>query len=63
VFLIFFIIGGSLGFGIPKLSLMLDSSKFSRDSLDNVMYQKFGLTKFDAITTSELLVVAYEYNS
>lgn len=27
------------------------------------MYQKFGLTKFDAITTNELLVVAYEYNS
>lgn len=63
VFVLFLILGGGLGFGIPDLLLMLGKSKFSRKSLDNIMTGYFGARRFPEILTNELLVVSYEYNS
>lgn len=42
---------------------MLGSSKFSRKSLDNVMKGYFGKRYFPEMTTNELMVISYEYNS
>jgi hypothetical protein len=57
------VIGGLIGAGIPELVLMLSSSKFSRKSLDKVMYGYFGKRYFPDMVTNELLVISYEYNS
>lgn len=46
VFVVGLLIGGLLGYGGPKLQLMLSSSKFSRGSLDKIMYGYFGKKKF-----------------
>lgn len=42
---------------------MLGSSKFSRKSLDKVMKGYFGQRHFPEMTTNELMVISYEYNS
>lgn len=57
------VLGLVLGIEIPKVSNMLDSAKYSRKSLDNIMHKLLGDFNFDDIVTDELLVVAYEYNS
>lgn len=63
IFAVGLVIGALLGYGVPKLELMLDSSKFSRGSLDKIMYGYFGAKKFPDMLTNELMVISYEYNS
>jgi hypothetical protein len=63
VLICFLVLGGLGGWGIPNLELMLSSSKFSRSSLDNVMYGYFGGKKSPDMLTNELMVISYEYNS
>ena len=57
------VIGIFFGVEIPKVTNMVGSSKYSRNSLDNVMKTLLGEYKFSDALTQELLVVAYEYNS
>jgi len=63
VFAIGLVLGGLAGWGLPTLTLMLDSSKFSRSSLDNVMYNLLGHRHYPDVLTNELVVISYEYNS
>jgi hypothetical protein len=46
VFAVCLIIGSVAGWGVPTLVQKLDSSKFSRASLDNVMYNLLGKRNF-----------------
>jgi len=63
VTIIFFLIGCTLGYEVPKITNMLSSSKYSRTNLDALMKTLLGEYGFNDIVTQELLVVAYEYNS
>jgi len=63
VVIIFFFIGLTLGYEVPKITNMLTSSKYSRKNLDIMMKKLLGEFGFDEALTQELLVVAYEYNS
>jgi len=63
VFVFFLVLGGLLGTLIPMLVLHLDSSAFSRVSLDNIMFGYFGARHFPEMLTNELMVISYEYNS
>lgn len=63
VTIIFFLIGCTLGYEVPKITNMLSSSKYSRVNLDALMKKLLGEYGFNDIVTQELLVVAYEYNS
>ena len=63
VTIIFFLIGCTLGYEVPKITNMLSSSKYSRKNLDAMMKNLLGSYGFMDILTQELLVVAYEYNS
>ena len=63
VFGILLFIGIILGIELPSLYNILFRSKFSRESLDQFMYGKLGHYGFQNVTTQELLVVSYEYNS
>lgn len=60
---LFLILGGITGYAVPELTLILGASKFSRSSLDNIMYNLLGHRHFPAVVTNELLTISYEYNS
>ena len=48
---------------IPSLIYKLAHSKYSRESLDNIMKELLGDFDIEEAITDELLVVAYDYNS
>jgi hypothetical protein len=63
VLILFILIGILFSNVVPPLIYKLMHSKYSRDSLDNIMRELLGEYHINQAISDELLVVAYDYNS
>ena len=59
----FIVIGIILGIELPAIVNKLTSSLYSRENLDNIMLNLLGDFRINEVLTTELLIVAYDYNS
>lgn len=63
ILIVFLVIGVLLGIYVPEFYDYAATSKYTRENLDSLVNTEFAGKYFPDITTKELMVVSYEYNS